>query len=133
MTKQSAELSRALAKRIALKAERLGSMLYNLKWKDRLTPAGTAVPSLRATPLRQAKAGESGWLTPMASDRGSGKAMRMLSDQAKLAGDAEVPMDPSHPRWLMGLPSEWDDCAAAAEAAMREARDRGRKGKGGSK
>lgn len=36
-------------------------------------------------------------------------------------------LSPEHPRWLMGLPSVWDDCMVTAMQSMRKPRARGSK------
>lgn len=78
-----------------------------------------------------------GWTTPQASDgSGGGQAKRVggphaqqLADQTMLVGPARLtahgvlltgssagmdgggPLNPAHPRWLMGFPAAWDACA----------------------
>lgn len=48
----SADLSQYLANRLQAKTASHGSTLFNLIWKDRVTPAGRLIPALRASARR---------------------------------------------------------------------------------
>jgi len=55
--------------------------------------------------------------------------MRLKATGEMLTGssaqmDGGGPLKPEHSRWLMGLPSVWDDCAVTAIASMRKLRKR---------
>lgn len=67
---ESAALQSSLASRLRAKTASLGSTLYRLTWKERVTPSGRSIPALRASALRTSDKGSTsertGWPTPMA-------------------------------------------------------------------
>jgi hypothetical protein len=94
----------------------------------------------------------SGWPTPAASDgerAGSGITAGMtgtsLTQMSKMIGPARLTatgemligssaamesggqLNPAHPRWLMGLPPEWDACAVMAMQSLPKQRKRSSK------
>jgi|HubBroStandDraft_6_1064221.scaffolds.fasta_scaffold122884_2 hypothetical protein len=75
-----------LENRLREATEKLGSPLFELRWKYLDMTLGPQVLTLRASARSISAKDYFGWHTPLASDRGSGKAMRMLSDQARMAG-----------------------------------------------
>jgi hypothetical protein len=98
---QSLKLSRSLESRLQAKTASLGSTLYKLTWKERVTPSGLRICALRASVPRTSGKGSGlllkGWVTPstrdwkdtpgMATERLDGRSrLDQLPRQANLAG-----------------------------------------------
>ena len=68
----SVNLTRCLASRLRAKTDLLGSTLYRLTWKERVTPAGRVIPALRASARPTSDSASiglrKGWTTPQAHD-----------------------------------------------------------------
>ena len=64
----SAALSMSLANKLRVKTDLLGSTLFNLTLKERVTPAGRSIPALRASARRISDKDCTGWPTPQCSD-----------------------------------------------------------------
>ena len=62
----SAALQSSLASRLQARTASLGSTLYRLTWKARVTPAGQSIPALRASARRTSDSDCTGWVTPSA-------------------------------------------------------------------
>ena len=196
---ESAALALSLASRLQAKTASLGSTLYTLTWKERVTPSQRSICALRASAPRtsdndcigwptpttrdhkdtgdlsnsmQRKDGKmrhdtvprvaslTGWPTPMAfdaSNNGQARPLRIKKDFARdpnklgsyrgdlkdwvalvtssrqtATGETQIgstaptenggQLNPAHPRWLMGLPAEWDDCAPTVMPSSRKSR-----------
>lgn len=78
---RSADLSRSLVSRLQAKTDSLGSTLYKLTWKERVTLAGGLIYALRASVRRISDSDCSGWLSPQAIDaQGKGRPGRLKRD-----------------------------------------------------
>ena len=62
----SAVLTLCLASRFQAKTASLGSTLFRLTWKERVTPSGRSIPALRASGRRTSGSDSTSWPTPNA-------------------------------------------------------------------
>jgi len=69
---RSADLSQSWASRLRAKTDSLGSTLFRLTWKIRLTPAGRSISALRGSVLRTSVNGCIGVPTPCSQDGPNG-------------------------------------------------------------
>ena len=60
----SVTLTQSLANKLRAKTDLLGSTLFRLTWKERVTPLGRSIPALRASVLRTSGSGSTSWPTP---------------------------------------------------------------------
>ena len=102
----SAALQSSLASRLQARTASLGSTLYRLTWKDRVTPAGQSIPALRASVHRTSDSGCTGWPTPTTRDWKDGAECENVSINS-LLGRAV---------WLAGWPTP---TAALADKGVR--------------
>lgn len=85
----SAALARSLASRLQARTALLGSTLYSLTWKTRVTPQQRSIFALRASAPRTSGSGSTGWPTPCAQDGpkgGPGQGLDRLPGAAALTG-----------------------------------------------
>lgn len=64
---RSASLTLSLANRLRVKTALIGSTMYKLSWKTRLTPLQVSISALRASVPRTSASVSSGWPTPTAN------------------------------------------------------------------
>ena len=77
----SANLKQSLVNRLQAKTVSLGSTLYKLTWKERVTPAQRSIYALRASVRRISDNDFTGWPTCQAIDgSGQGRAGRLKKD-----------------------------------------------------
>lgn len=65
---RSADLRSSLASRLQARTASLGSTLFTLTWKSKVTPSGRSISALRASALRTSDSGFGSWPTPAAFD-----------------------------------------------------------------
>lgn len=68
ISSSSAALKLSLANRLRQRTDLLGSTLFNLTWKERVTPSGRSIPALRASVRRTSVNECTGWPTTRSSD-----------------------------------------------------------------
>lgn len=89
-------LMSSLVSRLRQKTDLLGSTLYRLTWKERITPEGQLIFALRASVLRTSGPGciLYGWMTPAARDGNGGKGLRKgISSTGKIPDGRKATMD----------------------------------------
>lgn len=143
-------LSWSLASKLRPRTDLLGSTMYSLTWRERVTPAGRSIPALRASALRTSGPGStgarSGWPTPQADNfrsrsgdrkgemgmdqiaRTVGPARRTASGETLTGSSAGIPsggqLHPVHPLWLQLGPfaAAWLSCGERATASTSHRR-----------
>ena len=69
----SADLGFCLANRLRPVTASLGSTLFKLTWKERVTPSGRSISALRASALRTSGSGFGSWPSPRAGESKGGE------------------------------------------------------------
>ena len=69
-----ADLSRRLASRLQAKTGKLGSTLYKMRWTEKVTPSGNALPWHVASVRRTKDNDCTSWPTPVATREGVGES-----------------------------------------------------------
>jgi hypothetical protein len=64
----SADLASSLANRLQVRLASLGSTLFKLIWKQRVTPAGRSISALRASAHRTSDNARTSWPSPVTND-----------------------------------------------------------------
>lgn len=98
ISSESAALTSSLANRLRAKTDLLGSTLFKLTWKERVTPSGRAIPAQRASARPTSDNASGSWPTPQARDhfpahtpeyiaakKAEGHGMQNLNDHVQLA------------------------------------------------
>lgn len=148
VSSSSAHLQSCLANRLRARTDSLGSTIYLLTWRTRVTPAQRSIPALRGSVPRTSAKGSTGsrrgWPTPRTSSANcsDADATRAFDGKSRLETaahlmpreaqpdigvmhfsfdvltDSSARLAPDFARWLTGLPMVWSHCAALATLSM---------------
>lgn len=109
----SVALTSSLASRLRARTASLGSTLYKLTWKERLTPAGRSISALRASARPTSDSGsggsEKGWKTPRAND---GKGSVNIDTTTRAQADWYLPEEANLTGWTTTTTRDWKDSGA---------------------
>lgn len=137
---KSFALQEFLANRLRQRTASIGSTLFRLTWKPKVTRSGRWYYQLVASAPRTSARDFGSWPTTKAWDgSGGGQVKRStergnLKDHALLAAFGKTPngsnvsmvgrgqLNPDFSRWLMGLPDVWASCADTATLLWRRRR-----------
>ena len=87
---ESFALTSFLASRYRAKTASLGSTLFRLTWKTRVTPSGRLIPALRASGRRTSGSDCTSWVTPQRKDYRCGQAKRYLAGNHAVSVNDQV-------------------------------------------
>lgn len=102
---KSAGLQQSLASRLQAKTASLGSTLYTLTWKERVTPSGLQICALRASVRRTSDSDFTGWPTPTANS-GTG------ASASGRDGGLQVQTAVALAGWVTPTTRDWKDSGA---------------------
>ncbi len=116
ISSNSADLALCLVNRLRAKTASAGSTLYNLTWKERVTPQQRLIYALRASARRISDKDSFGWPTPTIRDWKDGKESKAKIN-AKLGTTV----------WLSGwaTPNTMDSMAMRSPEALERAKKKG--------
>jgi hypothetical protein len=105
--------------KLRARMDSLGSTLYRLTWKERVTPAGRSISALRASVLRTSGSGFTGWPTPQAFDangcnRSPNAMAKAMAGRAIEGRNGGPPSNLREHVMLCGWPTAPQDLAQAA-------------------
>lgn len=105
----SANLSISLASKLRQRTDLLGSTLYKLTWKERVTPGGLQIPALRASVRRTSGKGCTGWRTLSASDPVGSMLDIMKAISEQLSPKIKLRDQCLLARWVTPSARDWKD------------------------
>lgn len=117
---ENADLSVLLANKLRAKTDLLGSTLFDLTWKERVTPSGVSIPALRGSVRRTCANDCIGWPTPQVFDSSSGgtpKPLRYKGNAPSETGNKR------NPKMIGSYRGDLKDYAAMASWPTCQARD----------
>lgn len=127
----SAALQLSLASRFQERLDSLGSTMFALTWRTKVTPLGRRISQQRASARGTFELDCGGRLpipTPTACDfKGSGRLRLERGTNNNLRDWFKINLNMLYPpaactRYLMGYPIGWDDCAPTAMPSSRKSR-----------
>ena len=119
----SASLSLALASRLQARTRSLGSTMFRLTWKARVTPSGRSIPALRASerPISDSACsslprGEPAWPTPTTHDV-KGRDSKRYGEDGIQPGRSQALMDAVSlvVGWSTPSARDWEDSPGMSE------------------